>query len=104
MHVYTPDTRAAYAARELAIVLRSINFDLWALRTWIGGQYTMGAWEMADGVSSTIIDSDLLCSGETAQDTHALNVRAQSYNNRCLYVDDSTLTRKTLCESPIFPA
>ena len=39
MHVYTPDTRAAYAARELAIVLRSINFDLWALRTWIGGAY-----------------------------------------------------------------
>ena len=39
MHVYTPDTRAAYAARELAIVLRAINFDLWPLATWIGGAY-----------------------------------------------------------------
>ena len=86
--------------------MRTYNFSKKTIfRHFLGiaGQYTMGAWEMADGVSSTIIDSDLLCSGETAQDTHALNVRAQSYNNRCLYVDDSTLTRKTLCESPILP-
>ena len=88
-------------------MVRTYNFSKKTIfRHFLGiaGQYTNGAWVMHDGVSSSIIESDLLCAGEIALETHALAVRAQSYNNRCLYVDDSTLTMKTLCESPIFPA